>query len=75
MNELSMLHMTQPTSGGAVMEVTNCCANCVEISRPLPMGTRFTVFGQAGHAYPQLHTNKSGFAISVINKYMVGSIC
>ena len=25
---------TQPTSGGAVTTVTNCCANCVETSRP-----------------------------------------
>ena len=25
--------MTQPTSGGAVTAVTNCCANCVETFR------------------------------------------
>ena len=28
------LQTTQPTSGGAVTAVTNCCANCVEPSRP-----------------------------------------
>ena len=25
-----MLQMTQPTNGGAVPAVTNCCENCVE---------------------------------------------
>ena len=30
--------MTQPTSGGAVTAVTNCCANCVEPSRPQQCG-------------------------------------
>ena len=29
------LQMTQPTSGGAVTVVTNCCANCVETSPTL----------------------------------------
>ena len=33
------LQTTQPRSSGAVTAVTNCCANCVEHSRP------FTVFG------------------------------
>ena len=28
------LQTTQPTSGGTVTAVTNCCANCVELSRP-----------------------------------------
>ena len=28
------LQTTQPTSGGAVTAVTNCCANCVEPFRP-----------------------------------------
>ena len=30
----SMPQMTQPTNGGAVTADTNCCANCVETSRP-----------------------------------------
>ena len=29
----NMLQTTQPTSGGAVTAVINCCANCVEPSR------------------------------------------
>ena len=28
------IQTTQPTSGGAVTAVINCCANCVETSRP-----------------------------------------
>ena len=31
---LFRLQTTQPTSGGVVTAVTNCCANCVETSRP-----------------------------------------
>ena len=30
--------MTQPTSGGAITAVTNCCTNCVEPSRPQRWG-------------------------------------
>ena len=43
---LSGLQTTQPTSGGAV---TNCCATCVEPSRPQVMGAQFTIFCQPGH--------------------------
>ena len=32
------LQTTQPTNGGAVTSVTNCCANCVEPSRPQQWG-------------------------------------
>ena len=39
------LQTTQPTSGGGVTAVTNCCANCVELSRTQQWGGgRFTVF-------------------------------
>ena len=38
------LQMTQPTSDGSVTADTNCCANCVELSRPQQWGPdRFTV--------------------------------
>ena len=81
------LQTTQPKSGGAVTTVTNGCANCVKPSRyQLPaMGARFSVFFYGWHCFSekrvmsrqiqvrQPHTNKSGFAKSVINKYMVGS--
>ena len=38
--------MTQHTSGGAVTAVTNCCANCVETSRPSNGGTIYRFFGK-----------------------------
>ena len=56
------LKMTRPTCGGVVRVVINCCVNCVEISRPLQWEPDLTYT-----------PNKSGFAISVINKYTVGS--
>ena len=34
-NKEARLQTTQPTSGGAVTVVTNCCENCVEPSRPV----------------------------------------
>ena len=34
MTESSDLQTTQPTIGRAVTANTNCCANCVETSRP-----------------------------------------
>ena len=89
----SRLQRTQPTNGGAVTAVTNCCANCVEPSRPQKWGPNLPFFGQAGHADPQdgwrcfsqkrvmsrliqirpNQTNESGFVISAITKYMLGS--
>ena len=45
-----MLQTTQPTSGGAVTAVTNCCANCVEPSRPHQLGPDIPLLWQAGHA-------------------------
>ena len=44
MKRFSRLQTTQPTSGGAVTAVTNCCANCVETSRSQQWGFRSTVF-------------------------------
>ena len=38
MKRFSRLQMTQPTSGGAVTAVRNCCANCVEPFRPQQWG-------------------------------------
>ena len=46
------LETTQPTSGGAVTTVTNCCANCVEPSSPQQWGPDEPFCGQAGHADP-----------------------
>ena len=36
MKRFSRLQTTQPTSGGAVTAVINCCANCVEQHPPPP---------------------------------------
>ena len=44
------LQTTQPTSGGAVTADKNCCANCVEPSRPQQWGPDLPFFGHAGHA-------------------------
>ena len=41
------LQTAQPTSGGAVTALTNCCANCVETSRPQQWGPDLPCFGQA----------------------------
>ena len=38
MKRFSRLQTTQPTCGGAVTAVINCCANCVEPSRPQQWG-------------------------------------
>ena len=46
------LQTTQPTSGGAVSADKNCCANCVEPSRPQQWGPDLPFFGHAGHADP-----------------------
>ena len=42
--------MTQSTSGETVTAVTDCCANCVETSRPQQWGPDLSFFGQAGEA-------------------------
>ena len=85
--------MTQPTSGGAVTADTNCCANCLETSRPQQWTPDSLFFcgsrlcGLAGllalllikagdvetNQVRQHHTYESGFAISAINKYILGS--
>ena len=45
------IHTTQPTSGGAVIAVSNRCVNCVETSRPSNGGPIYRFFfGQAGRA-------------------------
>ena len=72
-----MLQTTQPTSGEAVTAVTNYCANGVESSRPQQWWPDIPIFGKpamrmVGTA-PQTQTNESVFAISAINKYMLGS--
>ena len=41
------LQTTQPTSGGAVTADKNCCANCVEPSRPQQWGPDLPFFGHA----------------------------
>ena len=46
------LQTTQPTSGGAVTADKNCCANCVEPSRPQQWGPDLPFIGHAGHADP-----------------------
>ena len=37
---------TQPTSGRAVTVDTNCCANCVETSRPSKGGRIYCILGK-----------------------------
>ena len=69
------------TSSGVVTSVlANCCANCVYTSRPQQCGP-FWMAGTAPHKSErcrqksrsdQPHANKSGFAISVTDKYTVG---
>ena len=49
---VARLQTTQPTSGGAVTADKNCCANCVEPSRPQQWGPDLPFFGHAGHADP-----------------------
>ena len=83
------LQTTQPISGGAVTALTNLYENYVEPSRPQQwehklgkstMRTRWMA-GTASQKrvmsrliqVRQLQMNKSGFAISAINKYMLGS--
>ena len=46
------LQTTQPTSGGAVTEVSSYCANCVEPPRPQQWGPDLPFLGHAGHADP-----------------------
>ena len=38
---------TQPTSDGAVTAVTNCCANCIEPSRPQQWVPNLPFFGKS----------------------------
>ena len=52
MNNKIRLQTTQHTSDEAVTAVTNCCANCVEHSRPQVWGPDLLFWGQAGHADP-----------------------
>ena len=52
MRQYIRLQTTQPTSGGAVTADKNCCANCVEPSRPQQWGPDLPFFGHAGHADP-----------------------
>ena len=47
---LVWLQTTHPTSGGAVTAVINCCANCLETSRPQQMGARFWTSRPCGPA-------------------------
>ena len=65
---MEQFQTTQPTSGGAVTTVTNCCENWVEPSRPQQWVPDLPFFVKFGHV-----TIESGFVISVINKYMLGS--
>ena len=39
-------NMSPPPSGGAVTADTNCCANCVETSRPQECGPIYRVLGK-----------------------------
>ena len=41
---MEQFQTTQPTSGGAVTTVTNCCANCVEPPRPQQWGPDLPFF-------------------------------
>ena len=50
--DVCMIQTTQPTNGGAVTAVTNCCANCVEPFRPQQWEPDFPFSGQAGQADP-----------------------
>ena len=89
MKRFSRLQTTQPTNGGAVTAAINCCANCVEPSRPQqcgpdipflasrPCGWLALLLTKVGdvetNAGPITQANKSVFAISAINKYMLAS--
>ena len=90
MKRFSRLQTTQPTNGGgAVTAVINCCANCVEPSRPQqwwpdipflasrPCGWLALLLTKVGDVEtnpgPITQTNMSVFAISAINKYMLAS--
>ena len=46
MKRFSRLQTTQPTRGGAVTAVINCCANCVEPSRLRQWGPDIPFFGK-----------------------------
>ena len=43
---MARLQTTQPTGGGAITAVTNCCANCVETSRPHQWGHDLLFLGK-----------------------------
>ena len=89
MERFSRLQTTQPTSGGAVTSVINCCANCVESSRSQQWGPDIPFLASRPCVWLALlltkvgdvetnpgqitQTNKSVFPISAINKYMLGS--
>ena len=44
-DRMNWLQTTQPTSGGAVTADKNCCANCVEPSRPSNGGPIYRFLG------------------------------
>ena len=46
------LQTTQHTSGGAVIAFTNCCASCVETSRPQQCGSDLLFWGGGGASRP-----------------------
>ena len=89
MKRFSRLKTTQPTNGGAVTAVTNCCEKCVKLSPPSnggpiywflarrPCGWLALLLTKVGDVEtnpgPITQTNESGFVISAINKYMLGS--
>ena len=61
MKRLCRLQMTQPTSGGAVTAVTNCCANCVEPSRPQQCWPDIPSFGKPAMRMVGAALHKSGW--------------
>ena len=87
MKRFSRLQTTQPTSGGSVTAVTNCCENCVKPSRPKQWGPDILGFDKAAiralliskvgdietNPGPITQTNGSRFVVSAINKYMLES--
>ena len=51
-NQYVYFQTTHPTSGGAVIADSSCCANCVELSRPQQWVPDLPFFGHASHADP-----------------------
>ena len=54
------LQTTQPTSGGAVTAYKNCCANCVEPSRPQQWGPIYRFLGMRTRWMAGAAAHKSG---------------